>query len=189
MAFDAERRNRLISAAELTRYTYWLSSAVTEAMHHFIGHGCGAPQDETRYLAVMGAHITHMLRDTPEDVEAGYYNIPREYVEDCGIDSRDINSAPYQTWIRGRVHLARRYFQAGRAYLARVENLRCRMAGYSYIACFETVLDVIERDGYRLRDSYPENKGVCAGMWMGWSALTQSIYRRNPQKLRRVFSL
>ena len=81
MAFDAERRGRLISADELNEYTHNLAAAVTEAMHHFIGHGCKSPQDQTRYLAVRAAHITHMLRDTLDDIEAGYFNIPREVVE------------------------------------------------------------------------------------------------------------
>ena len=73
MAFDAERRGRLISADELREYTHHLAVAVTEAMHYFIGHGCKSPQDQTRYLAVSAAHITHMLRDTLDDVEAGYF--------------------------------------------------------------------------------------------------------------------
>src|SRR5687768_2091471 len=39
MEFDAGRRGRLISMVELDQYTHWLASAVTEAMHYFIGHG------------------------------------------------------------------------------------------------------------------------------------------------------
>ena len=81
MDFDARRRGRLISQVELNEYTHWLASAVTEAMHYFIGHDGFAPRDETRYLAVSAAHITHMLRDTFDDVQAGYYNIPREVLE------------------------------------------------------------------------------------------------------------
>jgi len=49
MDFDARRRGRLISQIELNEYTHWLASAVTEAMHYFIGHGDFAPRDETRY--------------------------------------------------------------------------------------------------------------------------------------------
>ena len=84
MAFDADRRGRLISQAELNEYTHWLAVAVTEAMHYFIGHDCASPLGPTRYLAVTGAHITHMLRDALEDVEAGYYNLPAELVGRAG---------------------------------------------------------------------------------------------------------
>src|SRR5512138_817586 len=49
MDFDARRRGRLISQAELNEYTHWLAMAVMEAMHYFIGRGAFAPRDETRY--------------------------------------------------------------------------------------------------------------------------------------------
>jgi len=72
MDFDVRRRGRLISQVELNEYTRWLAIAVTEALQYFIGHGAFAPRDETRYRAVSAAHITHMLRDTYDDVQAGY---------------------------------------------------------------------------------------------------------------------
>src|SRR5262245_8560275 len=52
MAFDADRRGRLISQRELNQYTHWLAVAVTEALHHFIGHNCVSPRGEIRYMAV-----------------------------------------------------------------------------------------------------------------------------------------
>src|SRR6266511_3220277 len=62
MDFDARRRGGLTSLVELNEYTRWLAIAVTDKLHHFIEHGEFAPHDETRYLAVSGAHIVHMLR-------------------------------------------------------------------------------------------------------------------------------
>lgn len=47
MAFDAQRRGQVISRPELEEYSRWLATAVTEALHHFIGHNCAAPQDES----------------------------------------------------------------------------------------------------------------------------------------------
>src|SRR5262249_5244598 len=78
MAFDGERRGRQISQDELTAYSNHLAVAVTEALHYFIGHNDPAPLCHERYLAATGAHIVHMLRDTFEDAEAGYFNIPSE---------------------------------------------------------------------------------------------------------------
>jgi hypothetical protein len=128
MDFDAGRRGRLISQVELNEYTYWLASAVTEALHYFIGHGEFAPHDETRYLAVSAAHITHMLRDTFDDAQVGYYNIPREVLETNQIGSQDVLSDAYRAWVKSRVLLAREYFKAGKGYFARVQNPRCRLA-------------------------------------------------------------
>ncbi len=95
---------RWISQAELNQYTHWLATAVTEAMHYFIGHCCYSPHNETRYLAVTGAHITHMLRDTFDDVQAGYYNIPREVLKANNIQPQDIQSKAYRDWVRSRVN-------------------------------------------------------------------------------------
>jgi phytoene/squalene synthetase len=158
LTFDAERRGRLISAEELQRYQAGLSTAVTEALHFFIGHGSFSPHGPTRYLAVEGAHVTHMLRDAVEDNELGYFNIPREFLRANGISPSEFGSNAYRSWVRSRVRLARSYFQAGRRYLSQVGNLRCRLAGYAYMARFETVLDSIERDGYLLRRNYSEAK-------------------------------
>lgn len=175
MEFDARRRGRLISQAELNDYTRWLSTAVTEAMHYFIGHDRYSPQDETRYLAVSAAHITHMLRDTLDDVQAGYYNIPREVLEAHQITPQDVHNAAYRAWVKGRVRLAREYFEAGRAYLTRVEDPRCRLAGFAYTARFEWLLDTIQREGYFLRPQYGERKSLGSGLRMAWLTLSAMI--------------
>jgi phytoene/squalene synthetase len=182
MAFDAERRGRLISKAELTEYTRHLAVAVTEALHYFIGHGCKSPQGEARYLAVTAAHITHMLRDTLEDAQAGYFNIPREVIESYGIGPHEVWSNPYRKWVQSRVEQARACFKVGRDYLAQVENPRCRMAGYAYITCFDRVLDAIEQDGYRLRSEYPECESWAAGPRMIGAALSRTFNRRLENK-------
>ena len=178
MDFDVSRRGRLISQCELNDYTHWLASAVTEALHYFIGHGAFAPHDETRYLAVSAAHITHMLRDTFDDVQLGYYNIPREILEANHIGPQDVQSDAYRAWVKSRVQLARAYFATGRLYLDRAQNVRCRCAGFAYSARFEWLLDTIEREGYGLRPQYHERKSVGAGIRMGWLTLTSMLNLR-----------
>jgi phytoene/squalene synthetase len=178
MEFDAKRRGRLISQVELNEYTRWLASAVTEAMHYFIGHGSFSPHDETRYLAVTAAHISHMLRDTYDDVQAGYYNIPREVLEADHIQPHEIHSQGYRRWVQSRTELARQYFRAGRHYLARVEEPRCRLAGFAYTARFEWLLDTIEQEGYSLRPEYSERKGLGTGLQMGLLTLSSIMNLR-----------
>ena len=171
MDFDARRRGRLISQVELNEYTRWLATAVIECIHYFIGHDEYAPHDETRYLAVSAAHITHMLRDTFDDAQVGYYNIPREILEENHIGPQDVQSDVYRTWVKSRVQLARDYFKAGKGYFARVQNLRCRLACFAYIARFEWLLDTIEREGYHLRPQYNERKSAGTGLRMSWLTL------------------
>ena len=78
----------------------------------------------TRDLAVAGAHIAHMLRDTFEDARAGYFNVPCEMLEASAIGPTDVHSDAYRAWVADRVKLARSCFDGGRDYFARVEAPR-----------------------------------------------------------------
>jgi phytoene/squalene synthetase len=174
LAFDAERRGRPIRAAELDGYTRRLATAVMEALLHFIGHGEPAPS-EGRYDAVIGACVIHMLRDFVEDVAAGYANIPVEYPGACDPATLHPDDPAVREWARARVELAHEHFRRGRAFIARLGNPRRRLAGYAYVARFEWMARVIERDGYRLRADYPERKSAAAGAWMAWRASSSVI--------------
>ena len=111
---------------------------------------------DDRFLAGIGAHIAHLLRDMSQDTADGFINIPREYLEAHGIGPEDMQSPPYRAWVRGRVELARQYLCEGKRYLDRLDVLRCKIVGYWYCARFEGVLDAIEHDGYVLRPAYNE---------------------------------
>jgi phytoene/squalene synthetase len=175
MSFDAQRRGRLITQRELGQYSKQLATAVTEALHYFIGHDDGTPHTPPRYLAVTAAHITHLLRDTYEDVAAGYFNIPVEFLNAHHLDPADFSSEHYRTWVKHRVQVARGYFEQGKRYIARVKNLRTRIAGYAYISRFETVLNLIEKDDYQLRADYSDRKSLCSGLNMGRSLLSMLV--------------
>ncbi len=175
MAFDAERRGRLILSRELSEYTRHLAVAVTEALHYFIGHDDPSPQTDDRYCAVTAAHITHMLRDTYDDIAAGYFNIPGEFLELHQIHPDQVQADAYREWVKSRVQLARASFGAGREYLARVRNNRCRLAGYAYMARFEGVLDTIEQADYRLLPQYVQHSSLKAGLKMVWSLISHTL--------------
>ena len=167
MEFDVGRRGRLISQDELDDYTRSLSIAVSEAMHFFIGNGTVEPDDETRYLAVSGAHIVHMLRDTFVDVQAGYFNVPREVLEAFSIGPEDVRCDAYRAWVRDRVRLARTYFDAGKVYFAGVHSRRHRVAGLLYMARFEWLIDTLERNGFTLQPEYEERRNLATGLRIG----------------------
>ena len=177
MAFDATRRGRAVTAAELDGYTHTLAVAVTEALHHCIGHCAGSPHDPSRYVAVTGAHVAHMLRDLRRDVADGYINVPAEALA-AGVSPDEPDSAAFRAWVRERVELARACFGSGRAYLGRLDSTRCRLAGHAYIARFEWVLDAIEQEGYRLRERYPERGSLRGGLAIGTAAFRSAAAAR-----------
>jgi phytoene/squalene synthetase len=168
LSFDVERCGRVISQAELTEYTYLLSTAVTESLFYLIHHEDPPSSDETRYHAVSGAHVVHMLRDMVEDISTGYFNVPGEYIKTQEILLEELHSLSFRKWVFGRVKLARQYFSEGRKYISQVKGFRCRLAGFAYLARFEWMLRVIERDGYCLRPEYTERKSLRVGLWMIW---------------------
>jgi hypothetical protein len=182
MEFDVGRRGRLVTREELDDYTRWLAIAVAEAMHYFIGNGAAAPRDETRYLAVSGAHIIHMLRDTYSDVRAGYFNVPREVLEASSIGPADVRCDAYRAWVRERVLLARAYFDAGQSYFAHAQSRRHRLAGIAYMARFKWLTETLERNGFTLEAEYAEQRSLATGLRMGGYVLS-SLAR--PRSLRR----
>jgi phytoene/squalene synthetase len=175
MEFDAVRRGQLISQLDLALYSQGLAIAVTDAMHYFIGHDDPAPADETRYSAVYAAHVTHMLRDTQDDIKMGYFNIPHEYLSHHDIEPSEINHPAYTAWICRRVNEARRDFQEGHDSLAKISNFRCRLVGFAYTARFEWMLRTIERENYCLRSGYPERKGLAANLWILWNTFSSAL--------------
>ena len=72
----------------------------------------------------------------------------------------EINGEPLRAWVREQVVLARMFFREGKTYIDSLDVLRCKLAGVWYCARFECVLDLIERDGFRLRAAYPERHGL-----------------------------
>jgi len=175
MEFDLERRGQPVSQAELDGYSHKLAVSVMDGLMYFIGHDQSAPNEPGKYDAVIGAHITHMLRDTSEDIEVGYFNIPNETLQQRHLSASDWNNLSYRTWVCRRVKLARAYFNSGREYIARIKPFRRRLAGFAYAARFEWVLKTIERDSYCLRADYSQRKSIRAALTMVWSVLVSFL--------------
>lgn len=175
--FDARRAGQAVSRSELIAYTSCLATAVMDGIQYFVGNGHPYPRTRARYLAVTGAHLTHMLRDLREDLPAGIFNIPREVLDLQGMRTIDLESEPVRDWVREQVILARTCLRDGKAYIDSLEVLRCKLAGYWYSARFERVLDAIERDGYRLRAEYAECHGTAA--WTGMLGLGMAVTGRH----------
>jgi phytoene/squalene synthetase len=175
MEFDVKRRGRVISQAELDEYTRHLAVSVMDALLYFIGHDAPPPDHYSRYHAVTAAHIVHMLRDTYEDIETGYYNVTGEYLQAQGIPPEEWDPAAYQKWVSKRVELAHRYFKVGREYISQIRNFRCRLAGFAYAARFEVVLTMIEKDNYLLQKEYNRRKSIWPVLKMVWSTLISML--------------
>ena len=175
--FDANRRGRLVTQFELTAYMSWLATAVMDGIQYFIGNGHPYPKTPDRSLAVMGAHLAHMLRDTLEDLPLGIINIPVEDMSANKIPLEQVESDLFRLWVQEQVLRARSFLQEGHRYIDTLDVLRCKIAGTWYCARFEWFLEVIQREGYLLRQAYPERNSL--PVWVRMAGLGFSITWRH----------
>lgn len=187
--FDAYRKGKLVSQQELTWYSQRVAQSVTDGIQYFIGNSHLYSDGDGRYAAAIGAHITHLLRDTKHDTADGFINIPREYLKAIDIGPGDVDSPPYRAWVRERVEQARQHFEEGRRYLDRLRILRCKIVGHWYCARFERVLETIEQDEYYLRSEYEERRILASWLrifWLGVTVTFRHCLDRQQQKSQDV---
>ena len=185
--FDAYRKGWSIGHEELDWYSRCLAESVTDGIQYFIGNGYSYRDGDNRYSAATGAHITHLLRDTIQDTADGFVNIPIDYLETQDIKSEDVDSEPYRNWVQERVEEARQYLIEGKLYLDELAVLRCKVAGYWYCARFETVLDTIERDDFRLRLVYEERRKLSTWLKIGWLGVIVTFQHISTGNIRSTF--
>jgi phytoene/squalene synthetase len=187
ITFDAGRKSHPVSRRELAAYTACLGTAVMDGLLYFIGNGHPYPKTPDRTLAVIGAHLTHMLRDTLEDLPRGLINIPAEDLAERGICLDDAKSEAFRHWVQEQVEQAKRCFQEGMRYIDSLDVLRAKLAGTWYCARFERILNAIERDGYRLRREYPERH--CLAAWLEMIGLGIAVTLNHfAGRIRQAFS-
>jgi phytoene/squalene synthetase len=156
--FDVYRKNRFISKKELNWYLNTLGKSVIDGLLYFIGNNNNYSNESNKYHAVIGAHITHLLRDMLEDIDNGFVNIPHEYLETYNLSPKENNDEHFRSWVKSQVESARQYFHEGKHYLDNLNVLRSKLVGYWYIARFDVILDAIEQDNYQLRYLYNEHR-------------------------------
>ncbi len=154
--FDAYRKGQIITEKQLEWYTNCVAKSTTDGLQYFIGNNHEYPIDEHQYFAAKGAHIVHLLRDTVEDLQNGFINIPKERIKLHGIDLSQIESPAFRAWVRERTAKAREYFKKGKHYLETLSIYRCKTVGLWYCARFETILNQIENENYLLKSTYGE---------------------------------
>jgi phytoene/squalene synthetase len=129
-----------------------------------------------------------MLRDLWEDLPAGLINIPAEYLETHDTDVKELkDNEALRMWVREQVALARDCFRQGKSYIDSLAVLRCKLAGVWYCARFEFVLDLIKKDGFRLRAEYPERHGV--RVWLEMARLGAVVTLEHLAGRVRTFSV
>ena len=112
-----------------------------DAIGYFIGHDSRISGGRRRALqAVVGAHIIHMLRDTADDLAAGYFNVPRSVLEAHHLAPSDVHHPAYRRWVRDRIASRPPMLRGWQGLHAPRRLPAGLLAGLLYCARFEVVL-------------------------------------------------
>ena len=105
IAFDARRKEWVVSRRELDWYVSTLGRAVTDGIQYFVGNGHTYPDSSARYRAATAAHITHMLRDLRGDLRVGYINVPADVLDGGQVDLEDWSAIGNRAWVLSLIHI------------------------------------------------------------------------------------
>jgi phytoene synthase len=151
MAMDL-RQNRYLDYATLARYCHNVAGVVGELAAGIFGASESRTFDYARKLG-LALQLTNILRDVGEDARRGRVYLPLEDLQRFGVKAADLLAGRY---VDGYLPLMR--FQAKRARGAYAEALaalpavdrRAQRPGLIMGAIYATLLDEIEREGFRV---------------------------------------
>jgi len=150
--FDIERKNKIVSEAQLTGYSRNLSDSYTRLLLYFIEPRYECRQEDV--LLAHASHLAHMLRDLKEDKELGYINISQEDMVGYKLQSTDCSDSGFKEWLKVRVQLIKKYFKNAKKTLNKNHLFLIKLTGYLYSSRYETVIRQIEENGYVLKTRY-----------------------------------
>lgn len=152
--FDAKRKGKVVTRRNLDWYSKTIGVAVTDCIIHFIDNKSGSMNHKDMYKAATAAHIVHTLRDMSDDIQEGFYNVPREYIVKHKLKLNKCTSPDLAEWVKDRVYTADNMFNLGIKYLYQSPPSRRRFAALLYCYRFLPLLSDIKYDKYILKPQY-----------------------------------
>jgi phytoene synthase len=169
MAMDLER-TRYLDFTELERYCHCVAGAVGLMSAEIFGYVNPATRRYARDLGI-AFQLTNIIRDVGEDARRGRIYLPQDELAVHGVPASAILKAEVSDALNGlmkdQVARARRWYaQAFDALPA--EDRDAQRPGIIMASIYRTLLDEIERDGYRVLDRRialtPLRK-----LWIAWN--------------------
>jgi phytoene/squalene synthetase len=149
--FDASRQYKIVSEQELLDYSLALGSAYTQLLIRFVEPRYRV-QEENVQLA-HACHLSHILRDFPEDLKLGYINIAKQDIDTYHIDPT-VQNENFRKWLKDRIITIAEKFKKGKVKLDRIPILRIKIIARLYCFRYEAVLQQIEDADYQLQAAY-----------------------------------
>jgi len=169
MAMDLER-SRYLDFTELERYCHCVAGVVGLMSAEIFGYSNPATRQYARDLGI-AFQLTNIIRDVGEDARRGRIYLPQDEIAAHGVTATAIlkgeNSDALIGLMKDQVERARRWYTRAFAALP-AEDRAAQRPGIIMASIYRTLLDEIDRDGYRVLDRRialtPLRK-----LWIAWN--------------------
>jgi len=153
MAMDLDR-NRYLDFAELERYCHCVAGVVGLLSAEIFGYANPGTRQYARDLGI-AFQLTNIVRDVGEDARRGRIYLPQDELARHGVTAASLlrheGSPELTALMTEQVARARRWHARAMGALP-AEDRRAQRPGLVMAAIYRTLLDEIERDGYRVLD-------------------------------------
>ncbi len=153
MAIDLEQ-TRYLDFASLELYCHRVAGVVGLMSARIFGYTDPATLDYARDLGI-AFQLTNICRDVGEDARRGRVYLPQEDLTRFGVAPSSLlraeYSAPFKELMAFEVERARAWYARALAQLPAADR-RAQRTGLIMAAIYQTMLEEIARDGYRVLD-------------------------------------
>ena len=153
MAMDLEK-TRYLDFAELEVYCDRVAGVVGLMSAEIFGYELPETRDYARDLGI-AFQLTNIVRDVGEDARRGRIYLPQEDLARFGVQVSDVIKAratpAFAELMAFEVNRAREWYGRALAKLP-ARDRRAQRAGLAMAAIYQTLLEEIARDGYRVLD-------------------------------------
>ena len=150
--FDIRRKNAIPHFEDLNDYSKKIGDAYTRALLFFLAPNLTYKEEFS--LSAYASHQVHLLRDFIIDKDNDYFNISREEITRFNIKKDLTHDKNFSDWVRDKVETIKILFKKGKMQIKKIPILQVRLTGYLYCSRYEKVIAHIEKDGYRLKQTY-----------------------------------
>lgn len=174
-------RNRYESFRDLALYCYRVAGVVGLLSAEIFGY---RDRDTLKYAQSLGTAIqlTNILRDVREDARRGRIYLPLDELFEYRVNPHDLLRGTMTDDMQGlfgfQATRARRYYQQAFDQLA-PEDRYAQHSGLIVAAIYQTLLDEVENDGYRILERRIQLTPL-RKLWIAWK--TERRERRDKKK-------
>jgi phytoene synthase len=145
-------QTRYLDWAGLERYCYRVAGVVGLLAAGIFGYRDARTLDYARSLGI-AFQLTNIIRDVGEDARKNRIYLPMADMQQFGVPAADIlnsrQSAEFEKLMAFEAARARTHYEEAMRALPR-EDRRAQRPGLVMAAIYRTLLDEIERDGFRV---------------------------------------